>query len=51
MIEASLNPVLPTNKAIDLNTVDAGNGRATSSLFPEEDFLHTLDIGLSDYRL
>lgn len=51
VFEASLNSVLSINEAIIRNLVDAVNGRVTTSLFPVEDLLHTLEIGQSTYKL
>ena len=45
VFEASLNSVLSINEAIIRNMVDAVNGRVTTSIFPVEDLLHTLEIG------
>ncbi len=45
VFEASLGSILSINEAIIRNMVDAVNGRVTASLFPEEDLLHTIEIG------
>ncbi len=51
VFEASLGSVLSINEAIIRNMVDAVNGRVTTSLFPVEDLLHTLETGQSTYKL
>ncbi len=51
VFEASLGSVLSINEAIIRNMVDAVNGRVTTSLFPVEDLLHTIEIGQSTYKL
>ena len=51
IIETSLNTVVSMNEEIIAYMVDAANGRTTTSLFPVEDLLHTIDIGISNYTL
>ncbi len=51
VFKASLDSVLSINEAIIRNLVDAANGRVTTSLFPVEDLLHTLETGQSTYKL
>lgn len=50
-IEASLNSVISINEKIIANMMDAANCKITTSLFPIQDLIHTIDIGISNYSL
>ncbi len=45
-IEAFLYYIISINEEIIANMMDAANSRITTSLFPIEDLIHTIDIGL-----
>ena len=51
VIEASSDTIISLNEEIIANMVDAANCRITTSLFPVEDLIHTINTGISNYTL